>query len=173
MYDSIPSRDAFVAAKTSLCLERAIDIRLRAGVELCLHQLTDMGVRSAFVSNADRIVVDANLRAAGVLKPGVVSVSRNDVRRGKPAPEPFLRAAHLLGAPPEECIVIEDSRLGVTAGLAARMHVIAWPQSAANAEEFSSRAILLRDHNLWQRLSRLCGHDEAIASSVSSPPEEQ
>jgi beta-phosphoglucomutase-like phosphatase (HAD superfamily) len=171
-YNSIPSCEAFIAAKTRVYLERATDIRLRAGVELCLHRLTDIGVRSAFVSNTDRIVVDANLRAAGVSKPGTVSVSRNDVRKGKPDPEPFLRAAHLLGAPPEQCIVIKDSHVGVAAGLAAGMHVIAWPQSGANAEEFSSRAIFLTDKNLWVRLSRLCGHDEAIASSVSSPPEE-
>lgn len=169
MYDRIPSRETFIAAKTRAYLERATDIELRAGVELCLRRLTDIGVRSAFVSNASRIVVDANLRAAGVLRPGIVSVSRNDVRKGKPDPEPFLRAAHLLGEPPEKCIVIEDSPVGVSAGLAAGMHVIAWPQSGANPEEFSSRAILLTDKDLWGRLSRVCEHDEVIASSDSSP----
>jgi beta-phosphoglucomutase-like phosphatase (HAD superfamily) len=170
MYDRIPSYEAFVAAKTRAYLERATDIELRAGVELCLHRLTDIGVRSAFVSNADRIVVDANLRAAGVLRPGVVSVSRNDVCKGKPDPEPFLRAAHLLGEPPEKCIVIEDSPVGVAAGLMAGMHVIAWPQSGANLEKFPLPAILLIGKDLWGRLSRLCEHDEVIAASDSSSP---
>ena len=91
MYDRIPSRETFIAAKTRAYLERATDIELRAGVELCLHRLTDIGGCSAVVSNADRIVVDANLRAAGVLKPGIVSVSRNDVRKGKPDPSLSLR----------------------------------------------------------------------------------
>jgi sugar-phosphatase len=48
-----------------------------------------------------------------------------DVRRGKPAPDVFLRAAHLLGVHPERCCVIEDSAAGVTAGKAAGMTVIA------------------------------------------------
>ena len=39
------------------------------------------------------MIVDANLRAVGLAYPGMKTVSRNDVREGKPHPEPFLRAA--------------------------------------------------------------------------------
>jgi HAD superfamily hydrolase (TIGR01549 family) len=52
-------------------------------------------------------------------------VSSEDVPRGKPAPDVFLRAAELLGVPPAECVVIEDSAAGVAAGRAAGMTVIA------------------------------------------------
>ena len=52
-------------------------------------------------------------------------VSVQDVARGKPAPDLFLQAAALLGAPPAACVVIEDSVAGVTAALAAGMRVIA------------------------------------------------
>ena len=51
-------------------------------------------------------------------------VSADDVPRGKPAPDIFLRAAELLGVPPGECVVIEDSVAGVAAGRAAGMKVI-------------------------------------------------
>jgi HAD superfamily hydrolase (TIGR01509 family) len=52
-------------------------------------------------------------------------VSSEDVQRGKPAPDIFLRAAALLGVAPGDCCVIEDSAAGVEAALAATMTVIA------------------------------------------------
>ncbi|MBT2441645.1 HAD family hydrolase [Streptomyces sp. ISL-36] len=49
--------------------------------------------------------------------------SAEDVGRGKPAPDLFLHAAARMGVAPERCVVIEDSRLGVQAALAAGMEV--------------------------------------------------
>jgi HAD superfamily hydrolase (TIGR01509 family) len=52
-------------------------------------------------------------------------VSVQDVARGKPAPDVFLRAAQLLNVPPWRCCVIEDAAAGVEGALAAEMSVIA------------------------------------------------
>lgn len=52
-------------------------------------------------------------------------VSVQDVTKGKPAPDVFLRASELLGEKPSECWVIEDAAAGVEAALAAKMQVIA------------------------------------------------
>ncbi|MDT0574207.1 HAD family hydrolase [Streptomyces sp. DSM 3412] len=49
--------------------------------------------------------------------------SSQDVGRGKPAPDLFLHAAERMGVAPERCAVVEDSPLGVRAGLAAGMDV--------------------------------------------------
>ncbi|QFQ99585.1 HAD family hydrolase [Streptomyces phaeolivaceus] len=49
--------------------------------------------------------------------------SSQDVGRGKPAPDLFLHAAERMGVAPERCVVVEDSPLGVRAGLAAGMEV--------------------------------------------------
>src|SRR5262249_44712355 len=49
--------------------------------------------------------------------------SGDDVEHGKPAPDLFLLAAAKLGIEPARCIVIEDSRHGVSAGVAAGMTV--------------------------------------------------
>ena len=52
-------------------------------------------------------------------------VTIDDVQHGKPHPEPFLKAAQLLQVPPEECIVVENAPMGIKAGKAAQMTVIA------------------------------------------------
>ena len=57
------------------------------------------------------------------------TISRNDVRDGKPDPEPFLRAAWLTGVAAAEAFVMEDSLTGAIAGLAAGMRTIFWPEA--------------------------------------------
>jgi HAD superfamily hydrolase (TIGR01509 family) len=104
--------------------ERAVDLF----VDLERH-----GHVQAVVSNSDRLVVQANLEAAGLAAPGRVSIARNDVRTGKPAPEAYLRAAWLLEAEPADCIVVEDSTTGAAAGVAAGMRTLFWPQDPTTA----------------------------------------
>jgi sugar-phosphatase len=64
------------------------------------------------------------LAAAGIPAPGAF-VTGDDVERGKPDPEPYLRAAELLGVPAGECVVVEDAPAGVLAGQRAGMTVLA------------------------------------------------
>ena len=52
-------------------------------------------------------------------------VSGEDVKLGKPSPQIFLESARRLGASPDRCVVFEDAKVGVTAGKAAGMKVIA------------------------------------------------
>ncbi len=117
---------AFIEAKYRNYLAGAARLQRRKGVDDVLSLLA--GTPMAVVSNSDRMLVDANLAAAKLAKPGLVTVSRNDVLRGKPDAEPYLRAAYLLGVSPGDCIVVEDSVPGAIAGLAAGMTVIGWPE---------------------------------------------
>ena len=54
-----------------------------------------------------------------------VLVTADDVRRGKPAPDPYLLAAERLGVAPEGCVVIEDAPAGIASAKAAGMRVVA------------------------------------------------
>lgn len=79
----------------------------------------------ALASGSERAVVDAVLQIDDLRNYFPVNISCNDVSCGKPAPDIFLKAAHMLAVRPAECCVIEDSTAGVAAGLAAGMQVIA------------------------------------------------
>jgi HAD superfamily hydrolase (TIGR01509 family) len=81
--------------------------------------------RLALASGSEREVIEAVLDLDGLRGHFPVVVSSTEVPNGKPAPDVFLRAAELLGVEPEACWVIEDSKPGVAAGLAAGMKVIA------------------------------------------------
>jgi HAD superfamily hydrolase (TIGR01509 family) len=79
----------------------------------------------ALASGSERAVVDAVLAFKGLGRFFQATVSGSDIPKGKPAPDIFLRAAQLLGVLPEDCWVVEDSKPGIAAGLAAGMRVIA------------------------------------------------
>jgi beta-phosphoglucomutase-like phosphatase (HAD superfamily) len=53
-----------------------------------------------------------------------VVVCGDDVINGKPAPDVFLKAAELLGIPPQRCIVFEDALFGIEAARRAGMKVV-------------------------------------------------
>lgn len=103
-------------------------LKPRPGAVEIFNELRALGVAQAVVSNSDRMVVDANLSAVGLAYPGMRTVSRNDVREGKPHPEPFLRAAWLTDVDPEQAVAVDDSWTGATAALAAGMKTIFWPE---------------------------------------------
>jgi sugar-phosphatase len=81
------------------------------------------GGRWAIVTSGARQFALARLAAAGLPSPPVL-VSAEDVRRGKPSPEGYLRAAELVGVPPDDCLVFEDAPPGVAAARAAGARVI-------------------------------------------------
>ncbi|GLW08427.1 haloacid dehalogenase [Microtetraspora sp. NBRC 13810] len=78
----------------------------------------------AVASGGTRAAVEASLRAAGVQELFPIVVTKDDVARGKPAPDVYLLAAERLGTRPGECVAYEDTDEGMTAALAAGMRVI-------------------------------------------------
>jgi mannitol-1-/sugar-/sorbitol-6-phosphatase len=80
--------------------------------------------RWGVVTSGTRHLATARLRLAGIPVPKVM-VAADDVTRGKPHPEPYLKGAELLGENPAECLVIEDAPAGIRSAHAGGMKVIA------------------------------------------------
>lgn len=142
-----------LAARTyAAYLEVAPTLQRRSGAIEAWTALASTGLPQAVVSNADRIILQANLQAAGLARPGLVSIAINDVVNGKPDAEPYLRAAYLLGVAPEECLVIEDTTIGAAAGHAAGAQVVAWPQPDHGQASFPAGVEVFHDTDLTRYL---------------------
>ncbi|WP_353643858.1 HAD family phosphatase [Mesorhizobium sp. WSM2239] len=125
--------DDWILRKYVYYMEHAAQLKPRPGAVEIYRDLKALGVAQAVVSNSDRLIVETNLRMLGIDAPAIKTVTRNDVRAGKPDPEPFLRAAYLTEIDPAESCVIEDSQPGATAGVAAGMRTLFWPQQPMTA----------------------------------------
>jgi HAD superfamily hydrolase (TIGR01509 family) len=79
----------------------------------------------ALATSGMREHADISLAETGLAGKFDAEVTGDEVERGKPAPDLFLQAAARLGVSPETAVVFEDSPLGVEAGIAASMTVIA------------------------------------------------
>ncbi len=159
-----PSLSEYTQAKYRSYLETVPSLVRRDGADAALALLNSTATHFAIVSNSDRMLVDANLRAVGLQHPGLISVSRNDVRRGKPDPEPFLRAAYLLAVDPADCIVVEDSIPGANAGHAAGMTVIGWPEPHRDDLVFPENTIVADEHDLAATLAACLAEKHTIES---------
>jgi beta-phosphoglucomutase len=93
------------------------------GIEEWLEHLS--GAPVALATNAERANIDFVLDGvAGLRRHFDVIVDGSQVARPKPAPDVFLRAAELLNIPPRNCVVFEDSPVGVAAARTAGMRVV-------------------------------------------------
>jgi len=78
----------------------------------------------AVVTSASRALATVRLDCAGLPLPRVL-ITADDVLRGKPDPEGYLKAAECLGVPISDCVVVEDTPAGILAGRSAGMTVLA------------------------------------------------
>jgi sugar-phosphatase len=113
----------------------------------------------AIVTSSTPEVALARMRAA-MIPPPAVLVTSDDVTRGKPSPEPFLRAAALLDVSPHRCLVIEDSDAGVASGLAAGCAVLIIRGDRTVIPEDTAARIFVSDLRLVR--ARLDGDDVVV-----------
>ncbi|WP_321417125.1 HAD family phosphatase [uncultured Methanomethylovorans sp.] len=123
------------------------------GMQECLQALKEK-YKLAVASGADRVIVNTLMDRfyPGIFK---IIVSGEDVTRGKPNPEPYLKAASKLGLEPEECIVIENAPLGIKSAKMAGIYCVAVPTYLLK-EKLIGADMILADHaELITYLSRL------------------
>jgi HAD superfamily hydrolase (TIGR01509 family) len=103
--------------------------QLKAVPEVLEHIEASHGrIPLAVVSGSTRDSVTASLEALKLLNKFDTLVCAGDYRRSKPDPEPFLIAAARLGVAPEDCLVFEDTDMGIQAATAAGMASVKIPQ---------------------------------------------
>jgi HAD superfamily hydrolase (TIGR01509 family) len=113
-------------ARRNLALTQQLEII--AGAHVAVQAALDhTGKRIACASGADRFKVEMQLTQVGLIPffDGHI-FSGHEMPRSKPAPDVYLAAAQHLAAPASRCLVIEDSVVGATAGVAAGATVWAY-----------------------------------------------
>ena len=129
--------DAFFEA-SSRQLEAQVEaglLQLKPGVDALLERLDKAELPYAVATSSARAKALRHLHATGIAARFRAIVSRDDVARGKPHPDVFLRAAAALGTEPRHCLALEDSYNGVRAAHAAGMHVVMVPDLLTPTDE--------------------------------------
>jgi len=105
----------------------ANDVGLFSSAKATLEQVLRMNLPLAVATSSVSASARPLLDRTGIRSFFSVVITGDEVQRGKPAPDIYLRAAEELGISPEACLVVEDSLAGMAAGKTANMRVAAIP----------------------------------------------
>lgn len=95
------------------------------GASELLHLLNERGVACVVASSTHRKNIETGLEGVGLGHLFSAIVSAEDVSKGKPDAEVFLKSAAAIGCAPVHCVVFEDAIVGIQAGQSAGMKVVA------------------------------------------------
>ena len=141
------------------CLEKfnaawrpALDLECENGVPLMpgafdvLELLAAQQVPLALATSSMRTTALKHLTRTGLIHRFKAIVTRCDVAQGKPHPEPYKRAAALLGISPERCVAVEDTDVGARAAIAAGTQTVMIPSMQAPSDHTRNNLHHLLDH---------------------------
>lgn len=107
------------------------------GARELIDRLNARGIPLALATGSARDEASAMLRGIGITNHFRAIVTASDVKRGKPAPDIYLRALEKLKLRGDECIALEDSASGVAAAQSAGLRVIAVPNRFTRHQDLS------------------------------------
>lgn len=125
--------------------------QLRRGVEMMtgvvelLDHLEGLDLPKAVATSTGREKADEHLRHVDIHHRFASIVTRDDVQRGKPHPEPYLTAASRLGVDPAHCLALEDSHNGIRSAHGAGMMAVMVPDLLPATAEMRSLALHIAD----------------------------
>ncbi|WP_342305461.1 HAD family phosphatase [Methanolobus sp. ZRKC5] len=122
---------------------RIVELKVFDGMQECLNVLKEK-FDLAVVSGSDKPIVNDIISSQypGIFK-GIVTA--DDVERGKPEPDPYLKAVEMLGISSHEGIVIENAPMGVEAAKKAGLCCVAIP-TYLDPEKFQQADMVIKDH---------------------------
>ncbi len=113
-------------------------VTLTPGVGKVLSSLKTRGKKLAIATTNRHSTIDRFFNTFGFIDVFDVVVTGEDVKRRKPDPEVYILAIQKLGIAPSECVVVEDTAIGIAAGKAAGLQCIAVPNVYTRDNDFSS-----------------------------------
>lgn len=127
---------------------RTHGVPVKVGLLQVLERLRRSGLTMAVATSSRRSIAEEYLINANVLKYFDITVCGDEVQRGKPHPEIFLRAAMELNRSPERCLMVEDSENGLLSaseagGQPILIHDIKAPQAEIEARAFHAYGSML------------------------------
>ena len=124
-------------ARRNVRLEREVG-PIRHALQAVAAVHAALGGAIACASGADRFKVELQLGKCGLMPYFTGRIfSGHEMPRSKPAPDVYLAAAAALGVDPRQCLVVEDTVAGVTAGVAAGATVVGYspPEAGHDAPQ--------------------------------------
>jgi beta-phosphoglucomutase-like phosphatase (HAD superfamily) len=114
-----------------------------SGIPELLATLKEARIKTAVASSSSMALINLVLEKLRIARYFDDLVTGEDVKNGKPAPDVFLKAAEILGSPPENCAVIEDSANGVLAARRAGMRCVAYRNPASGEQDLSPADMII------------------------------
>ncbi|AYF75855.1 HAD family phosphatase [Nocardia yunnanensis] len=140
-------------------------LAVKPGVAELLDELDRRRVPRAIATSSNRARTQHHLRAVGLLGRFDAIVTRQDVRQGKPHPEPYLTATAALGAEPEFTLACEDSPNGLRAAHAAGLRCLLIPDLVPATAETRELA-----HRVYPDLRHVIDYLAVANDAVPHPP---
>jgi beta-phosphoglucomutase len=119
-----PGQARRILAEKEALFKRIVKIRFVKGARPFLRRLEKRGFRLALVTGTSRREMERILPAA-IRRLFDVIIAGDDVKRGKPYPEPFLKALKALGVRAAQALVIENAPFGIEAAKRAKLFCVA------------------------------------------------
>ena len=120
-------------------------VPVKDGLIALLQYLKTHSYKTIVATSSTRDRVDRILKSAGLTGYFDDSICGNEVTKGKPDPEIFLRACEKLGVKPSEALVLEDSEMGIMAAYSAGIPVICVPDMKYPEETFAGKTAGIAD----------------------------
>lgn len=116
---------------------------VKPGALELLETLDQLRLPRAIATSSSRTTVERHLTAHGLMHRFDHIVCRGDYENGKPAPDPFLKAAERLEIEPRLCLALEDSHVGVRSASAAGMMTVMVPDLLEPTAEVCALCVLV------------------------------
>ena len=108
-----------------------------------VRSLHSRNVPQVFVTTAERSIAEANIGAIGLVALGIPIVAREDVENTKPNPDPYLKAAEILGYEAHRLLAIEDTVVGSEAASSAGLYTVVWPNDMTKRLDFPAANLVV------------------------------